>query len=80
MFALVSLCGCYQLSRLLSLSLGGEAYLNFIGNEFGHPEWIDFPREGNGQSFEHARRRWDLADDPLLRYSEMQRCVRWSHS
>jgi 1,4-alpha-glucan branching enzyme len=62
----------HKLSRLLAVSLGGEAYLNFIGNEFGHDGWIDFPREGNGQSYERARRRWDLADDPLLRYSELQ--------
>lgn len=30
--------------RLLTFSLGSKAYLNFMGNEFGHPEWIDFPR------------------------------------
>lgn len=62
----------HAMSRLLTLSLGGEAYLNFIGNEFGHPEWIDFPREGNGHSMHMARRRWDLADNPLLRYSQLQ--------
>src|ERR1041384_4507365 len=54
--------------RLFTLSLGGEGYLNFIGNEFGHPEWVDFPREGNRFSFHHARRQWSLVDDPLLRY------------
>ncbi|WP_301379951.1 alpha amylase C-terminal domain-containing protein, partial [uncultured Alistipes sp.] len=43
-------------------------YLNFMGNEFGHPEWIDFPREGNGWSYAHARRQWSLAHDGLLRY------------
>ena len=43
--------------------------LNFMGNEFGHPEWVDFPREGNGWSYQHARRQWSLADNPLLRYS-----------
>lgn len=42
-----------------------------MGNEFGHPEWIDFPREGNGWSYHHARRRWDLADDHLLRYKRL---------
>ena len=42
--------------RLLTCSLGGEGYLNFMGNEFGHPEWIDFPREGNGWSYWHCRR------------------------
>ncbi|RSH87216.1 alpha-1,4-glucan branching enzyme [Saitozyma podzolica] len=49
-------------------ALGGEAYLNFEGNEFGHPEWMDFPREGNGNSFAHARRQFNLVDDHLLRY------------
>eukprot|EP00164_Ancoracysta_twista_P001909 GFYU01002507.1.p1 GENE.GFYU01002507.1~~GFYU01002507.1.p1 ORF type:complete len:678 (-),score=232.94 GFYU01002507.1:318-2351(-) len=58
----------HKMLRLITLGLGGEAYLNFIGNEFGHPEWIDFPREGNGNSYHHARRRFDLADDDLLRY------------
>eukprot|EP01017_Pseudomicrothorax_dubius_P043586 TRINITY_DN7285_c0_g2_i2.p1 TRINITY_DN7285_c0_g2~~TRINITY_DN7285_c0_g2_i2.p1 ORF type:complete len:726 (-),score=176.72 TRINITY_DN7285_c0_g2_i2:113-2290(-) len=58
----------HKMIRLITLGLGGEAYLTFMGNEFGHPEWIDFPREGNGWSYHHARRRWDLADDPLLRY------------
>ena len=47
---------------------GGEAWLNLIGNEFGHPEWLDFPRAGNQESFHHARRQWPLVDDPLLRY------------
>jgi len=54
--------------RLLTSALGGEGYLSFMGNEFGHPDWIDFPREGNNFSFEKARRRWDLVDDPLLRF------------
>ncbi|MDR1262688.1 MAG: alpha amylase C-terminal domain-containing protein [Oscillospiraceae bacterium] len=57
--------------RLLTLTLGGEGYLNFMGNEFAHPEWIDFPREGNGWSSHYARRQWNLADDPLLRYSDV---------
>lgn len=57
--------------RLLTLTLGGDGYLNFMGNEFGHPEWIDFPREGNGWSYHYARRQWHLADDPLLRYGEI---------
>lgn len=47
-------------------------YVNFMGNEFGHPEWIDFPREGNGWSYFYARRRWDLADDKNLRYQYLQ--------
>ena len=57
--------------KLLTLSLGSDAYLNFIGNEFGHPEWIDFPREGNGWTFHFARRQWSLADDENLRYSQI---------
>lgn len=39
-----------------------------IGNEFGHPEWLDFPREGNNSSYHYARRQWNLVDDPLLKY------------
>jgi len=58
----------HKMIRLLVHALGGEAYLNFEGNEFGHPEWMDFPREGNGNSFAHARRQFNLTDDPLLRY------------
>jgi 1,4-alpha-glucan branching enzyme len=42
--------------------------MNFIGNEFGHPEWLDFPRAGNNSSYHYARRQFQLADDPLLRY------------
>ena len=53
------------------MSLGGEGYLNFIGNEFGHPEWLDFPREGNGESYHYARRQWNLVDDPLLRFQHL---------
>ena len=58
----------HKLIRLVTLGTAGDGYLNFMGNEFGHPEWIDFPREGNGWSFEHARRLWSLADNPFLRY------------
>ncbi|KAF9585192.1 alpha-1,4-glucan branching enzyme [Lunasporangiospora selenospora] len=58
----------HKVIRLLTHSLGGEGYLNFIGNEFGHPEWIDFPREGNNSSFQYARRQWNVVDDHLLRY------------
>ena len=50
------------------MALGGEGYLNFMGNEFGHPEWLDFPRQGNGDSYHHARRQWHLVHDELLRY------------
>ena len=58
----------HKLIRLLTFALGGEGYLNFMGNEFGHPEWIDFPREGNGWSYHHCRRRWDIVDDKSLKY------------
>ena len=58
----------HKMIRLLTISAGGEGYLNFMGNEFGHPEWIDFPREGNGWSFAHARRLWSLAEHGYLRY------------
>ena len=59
----------HKMIRLMTISTGGQAYLNFMGNEFGHPEWIDFPREGNGWSYAHARRQWSLAKNGFLRYS-----------
>jgi 1,4-alpha-glucan branching enzyme len=58
----------HKLIRLLTHALGGEGYLNFEGNEFGHPEWLDFPREGNNNSFWYARRQLNLTEDELLRY------------
>lgn len=58
----------HKMIRLFTLAGGGEAYLNFMGNEFGHPEWIDFPREGNGWSFHYCRRQWSLCDNKLLKY------------
>lgn len=58
----------HKMIRLLTHGLGGEGYLNFEGNEFGHPEWLDFPRAGNNNSFHYARRQFNLIDDPLLRY------------
>jgi len=61
----------HKMIRFITLTLAGEGYLNFIGNEFGHPEWIDFPREGNGWSYKHAKRRWDLADRDDLRYRHL---------
>ncbi|WP_026461733.1 alpha-amylase family glycosyl hydrolase [Adhaeribacter aquaticus] len=61
----------HKLIRLFTISLGGEAYLNFMGNEFGHPEWIDFPRIGNNWSYKHARRQWSLIDNPDLKYKYM---------
>jgi 1,4-alpha-glucan branching enzyme len=54
--------------RLVTLATAGDGYLTFMGNEFGHPEWIDFPREGNNWSFFYARRQWSLVDNPALRY------------
>jgi len=62
----------HKMIRLISYALGGEGYLNFMGNEFGHPEWIDFPRAGNGWSYSHARRRFDLADNEDLRYKFLE--------
>ena len=58
----------HKMIRLFTLAGGGEGYLNFMGNEFGHPEWIDFPREGNGWSFHYCRRQWSLQDNPNLKY------------
>ncbi len=58
----------HKMIRLFTLAGGGEAYLNFMGNEFGHPEWIDFPREGNGWSFHYCRRQWSLLDNGFLKY------------
>ena len=73
----------HKMIRLITMALGGESYLNFMGNEFGHPEWIDFPRDdsydpstgalvpGNGGSLDKCRRRWDLADAEFLKYKFM---------
>jgi 1,4-alpha-glucan branching enzyme len=58
----------HKMIRLATLSCAGGAYLNFMGNEFGHPEWIDFPREGNDWSYAHARRIWSVADNKELRF------------
>ena len=58
----------HKMIRLITATAGGEGYLNFMGNEFGHPEWIDFPREGNGWSHFYCRRQWSLADSPFLKY------------
>ena len=58
----------HKMIRLFTLGGGGEGYLNFMGNEFGHPEWIDFPREGNGWSFHYCRRQWSLKDNGFLKY------------
>ena len=61
----------HKLARLATAALAGGAYLNFMGNEFGHPEWIDFPRAENGWSYHHARRQWSLRDDPALRFKAL---------
>ena len=61
----------HKMARLATLALNGGAYLNFMGNEFGHPEWIDFPREENGWDYSHARRQWSLRDDPNLRFGKL---------
>ena len=58
----------HKMIRLITLATAGAGYLNFMGNEFGHPEWIDFPREGNNWSYRHARRQWSLVDNPALKY------------
>uniref|UniRef100_A0A4W6C238 1,4-alpha-glucan branching enzyme n=1 Tax=Lates calcarifer TaxID=8187 RepID=A0A4W6C238_LATCA len=61
----------HKMIRLLTHGLGGEGYLNFMGNEFGHPEWLDFPREGNNQSYHYARRQFNLVDMDHLRYCQL---------
>ncbi|CAA0830114.1 1-4-alpha-glucan-branching enzyme 2-2-chloroplastic/amyloplastic [Striga hermonthica] len=58
----------HKIIHFLTMALGGEGYLNFMGNEFGHPDWIDFPREGNGWSYDKCRRQWDLVDTDHLRF------------
>ncbi len=62
----------HKMLRLITMSLGGEGYLTFMGNEFGHPEWIDFPREGNGWSYHYCRRQWSLADREDLKYKYLR--------
>lgn len=61
----------HKMIRLLTIATAGNGYLTFMGNEFGHPEWIDFPREGNGWSYKYARRQWSLVDSPFLRYQHL---------
>jgi len=58
----------HKMIRLITAATAGNSYLNFMGNEFGHPEWIDFPREGNGWSYQYARRQWSLIENQDLRY------------
>lgn len=61
----------HKMARLATLATANSGYLNFMGNEFGHPEWIDFPREGNNFSYDHARRQWSLRDDSNLSFSSL---------
>lgn len=61
----------HKMIRLFTICLGGNAWLNFMGNEFGHPEWIDFPRKDNDWSYKHARRQWSLVDDENLKFHFM---------
>ena len=61
----------HKMVRLATCALNGGAYLNFMGNEFGHPEWVDFPRAENGWSYKHARRQWSLRDDENLRFKAL---------
>src|SRR5574344_2639001 len=62
----------HKMIRLVTLATAGDGYLNFMGNEFGHPEWIDFPREGNNWSYFYARRQWSLSDADHLRYKSLR--------
>ena len=62
----------HKMIRFITATTVGNGYLNFMGNEFGHPEWIDFPREGNGWSYHYCRRQWSLADNDLLKYEYLQ--------
>ena len=61
----------HKMIRLFTICLGGNAWLNFMGNEFGHPEWIDFPRKDNDWSYKHARRQWSLVDNENLKFHFM---------
>jgi len=63
----------HKLIRLITLTSSGGGYLNFMGNEFGHPEWIDFPREGNAWSYQYARRQWSLAESRDLKYLSLNK-------
>lgn len=58
----------HKMIRLITIATAGNGYLNFMGNEFGHPEWIDFPRAGNNWSYQYARRQWSLVDNKNLKY------------
>ena len=61
----------HKMLRLVTCAAGGNGYLNFMGNEFGHPEWIDFPREGNGWDYKYCRRQWSLLENGYLKYGQL---------
>lgn len=61
----------HKMTRLITIATAGNGYLNFMGNEFGHPEWIDFPREGNNWSYDKSRRQWSLVEDENLRFKAL---------
>jgi len=61
----------HKMIRLITATTINGGYLNFMGNEFGHPEWIDFPREGNGWSYKYARRQWELVDNEKYLYNAL---------
>lgn len=63
----------HKMIRFVTAVLGGEGYMNFMGNEFGHPEWIDFPRADNNWSYKYARRQWSLADKDHLKYQFLEK-------
>ena len=63
----------HKMIRLITMSTAGSGYLNFMGNEFGHPEWIDFPREGNNWSYKYTKRQWHLSTDPALKYKFLKK-------
>ena len=62
----------HKMLRLVTAAAGGNGYLNFMGNEFGHPEWIDFPREGNGWDSKYCRRTWSLPENGFLKYGQLE--------
>ena len=70
-YTIVRAVELHKLARLATMATACSGYLNFMGNEFGHPEWIDFPREGNNWSYHYARRQWNLAEDSDLFYSRL---------
>lgn len=62
----------HKMIRLMTFALGGESYVNFMGNEFGHPDFVDVPRAGNNFSYYHSNRRFGLSDDKLLKYKHLE--------